>query len=385
MRNELWRDVFAAPHWISVRLMRRERFVDRLIFNVRRCVCAYLLVAALCSVLPAQSPAEISPQLTPVYVDHHVHLNSPAIEAFLPDFCASISRFGKCDPALTAPHSVNDLLSEMARAGIRRALVMSDGYLAESPMMDPQRADTVVLLRAANDWTVGLARRDPQQFAAFIAVDPIRPTALPEIERWHGDPAVTGIKLHLTASGVDLRRDADITALAAVFRAAAEDRFAVMIHLRTQRMDYGAADVRRFVAEVLPAAGNTPVQIAHAGGWGGIDAATLSALGAFADAATADPLRFRHVWFDLSGVWTDKSTVADKQALVTLIRRIGPKHFLPASDWPYNGDDLTDDYNRVYPELPLTPREWAIIRSNVAPYARDRTSRGVTKEPSQGR
>jgi hypothetical protein len=76
------------------------------------------------------------------------------------------------------------------------------------------------------------------------------------------------------------------------------------------------------------------------------------------------------VWFDLSGVWTDKSSAADKRALVALIRRIGLRHFLPASDWPYIGDHLADYYNRVYPELPLTQSEWGIIRRNVAPYAR---------------
>jgi hypothetical protein len=68
--------------------------------------------------------------------------------------------------------------------------------------------------------------------------------------------------------------------------------------MRTQRMDYGVADVKRFINDVLPSAGNTPVQIAHAGGWGGIDPATLSALGAFADAIQTNPERFRHVWTD---------------------------------------------------------------------------------------
>ena len=225
-------------------------------------------------------------------------------------------------------------------------------------------------MQAANDWTAALSQKYPKRFSAFIAVDPIRPTALPEIARWRGSPSVAGVKVHLTASGVDLRQDSDVTALAAVFRAAAQARFALLIHIRTQRMDYGAPDVKRFVNDVLPSAGDMPVQIAHAGGWGGIDPATLSALGAFADAIETNPERFRHVWFDLSGVWTDKSSVADKKALVVLIRRIGLKHFLPGSDWPYKGDDLADTYDRVYPELPLTQREWTIIRRNVAPYVR---------------
>jgi predicted TIM-barrel fold metal-dependent hydrolase len=315
-------------------------------------------------------PAAESPSTVPIRVDHHVHLNSPAIQAFVPAFCEGTRRFGPCDPALTTPRSVHDLLGEMDRAGIQRAVVLSNGYLAESPMMQSQLPSAADLMRAANDWTVALSLKYPKRFTAFVAVDPIRPTALPEVARWRGNPAVAGIKIHLTASGVDLRQDSDVAALAAVFRAAAQAHFALLIHMRTQRMDYGALDAQRFINDVLPAAGDTPVQIAHVAGWGGMDAATLSALGAFADAVEANPERFRHVWFDLSGVWTDKTSAADKQALVVLIRRIGVKHFLPGSDWPYNGDNLADTYNRVYPELPLTQREWTIIRGNVAPYVR---------------
>ena len=355
MGGERWRGtLFGTPHQ------------GRWVMGAFRWIGVLLLLLAFCA---AGSPLD-SPHIVPVRVDHHVHLNSPAIQAFLPEFCASMRRFGQCDPALTSPHSVQDLLAEMDRAGIQRALVLSDGYLAESPMMEPQRPDAADLMRVANDWTVGLARSYPKRLSAFIAVDPLRPTALPEIARWRDNPAVAGIKVHLTASGVDLRRDGDVAALAAVFRAATQTRFAIVIHLRTQRMDYGAPDIRRFVEDVLPAAGNTPVQIAHAAGWGGIDQATLSALSAFAGAIETNPRQFRHVWFDLSGVWTDKSSAADKQTLVALIRRIGLRHFLPGSDWPYSGDNLPDYYNRVYPELLLTQSEWGIIRRNVAPYAR---------------
>jgi predicted TIM-barrel fold metal-dependent hydrolase len=365
MGDKLWRGaLLRTPHRVSVRPFRQDQLLAQRVTGAFGRIVFPLLLLAFC---PALSAVD---HLVPVRVDHHVHLNSPAIQAFLPDFCASVRRFGPCDPALTTPHSVQDLLAEMDRAGIQRAMVLSNGYLAESPMMDSQRPDAADLMRAANDWTVELSRNYPKRLSAFIAVDPIRATALPEIARWRGNPSVAGIKLHLTSSGVDLRRDSDVAALAVVFRAAAQARFALVIHMRTQRMDYGAPDMQHFVNDVLPAAGDTPVQIAHAGGWGGIDSATLSALGAFANAIQANPRRFRHVWFDLSGVWTDKSSAADKQALVALIRRIGLEHFLPSSDWPYNGDNLTDEYTRVYPQLPLTEKEWAIIRGNVAPYAR---------------
>jgi predicted TIM-barrel fold metal-dependent hydrolase len=323
----------------------------------------------LAMALVAAGPATGAARTVPVRVDHHVHVHSPAILGFLPDYCAGVRRFGKCDPAFTAPLSPEDLLAAMDRAGIRRALVMSTGYLAESSMMTPPRPDGATLLRAANDWTVELARRHPKRFSAFVAVDPTTPTALPEIARWRGNRAVTGLKLHLTSAGVDLRRDADVAALAATFRAAAGAKLAIMIHLRTRVGDYGARDVQRFLTDVLPAAGSSPVQVAHVGGWGGIDKATLSALGAFADAIEAEPKRFRNVWFDLAGVCKDDTPLRDREALAVLIRRIGPRHFLPASDWPFTGD-LADYYDRVSPLLPLTEAEWKVIRSNAAPYAK---------------
>lgn len=46
------------------------------------------------------------------------------------------------------------------------------------------------------------------------------------------------------------------------------------------------------------------------------------------------------------------------------------RHFLPGSDWPYNGTDLAQYYSQDFTQLPLTAKEWAVIRSNVAPYAR---------------
>jgi predicted TIM-barrel fold metal-dependent hydrolase len=311
-----------------------------------------------------------APAPAPVRVDHHMHVHSPAILAFLPGYCGSPGRVGKCDPAFLEPLTPQDLLAEMDRAGIRRGLVMSTAYIAESPMMVPARPDAAEILRSANDWTVGVAMRYPGRLSAFIGIDPITPTALPEIARWRGNAHVTGIKLHLTNSGVDLRKDADVAALAGVFHAAADAHLAIMIHMRTRATDYGAQDVKRFLAEILPQAGDTPVQIAHAGGWGGTDANTLSALGAFADAVEADRPRFAHVWFDLAAVWKADTSPADKAALVALIRRIGPAHFLPASDWPFS-KDLVAYYGSVYPQLPLTRAEWTIIRTNVAPYARD--------------
>lgn len=82
--------------------------------------------------------------------------------------------------------------------------------------------------------------------------------------------------------------------------------------------------MQRFLADVLPAAGDTPAQITHGGDRAGLDKATLSALGAFADAFDNEPALFDHIWFDLADEWKGDSTLTEGQALVPLIRQIRP-------------------------------------------------------------
>ena len=113
--------------------------------TLRAVALRYLGILLLVLAPGAQALAGASPG-APV-VDHHTHLNAPAIQAFLPEFCAAVKHLGGCDPALTATHSPADLLAAMDKAGIRRALVLSDGYLAQSPMMNPQRPDPAALVR----------------------------------------------------------------------------------------------------------------------------------------------------------------------------------------------------------------------------------------------
>lgn len=247
----------------------------------------------------------------------------------------------------------------MDEAGIQRGWLMSTAYLAESPLAEP-RADATQVLREANDFTVGLARQYPDRFAAFVSVNPIRLDALPEIARWKGDRAVTGLKLHLTNSGVDLRDPEQVAKLAAVFRAAAANGWTIMIHMRTGAADYGARDVRVFLDQVLPAAGEAPVVIAHAAGWGGIDAVTLDALGAFANAFEHDPKLGQNLRFDLAQVFSDKATPEARTAMAGLIRGIGPEHFVAGSDWPFAGD-LKTYFSAAYAGPEISQAEWQVI------------------------
>lgn len=342
---------------------------------------AVILLAA--SVLPAVDPGFARAPSTPpasaptvaaagsqvsVAVDHHLHVHSPAILAFLPGYCSSPGRIGKCPEAFTRAYGMAELIAQMDNAGIRRGLIMSTAYLAESPMMVPENPDHANILHAANAWTVAEARKYSGRFGVYIGVNPMTDTALSEIAYWGADPNVTGVKIHLTNSGVDLRDPAQAHKLAKVLRAAARSHLAITIHMRTRAPDYGARDVESFVRVVLPAAGNTPVQIAHAAGWGGTDPQTLSALAAFAEALETQPLLAEHLTFDLAEVWGADTSDANLVAMATVMRRIGLSHFVPASDYPFSGD-LARYYGALYPRLPLTPAEWAVIQSNQPAYA----------------
>jgi predicted TIM-barrel fold metal-dependent hydrolase len=297
----------------------------------------------------------------PVAVDHHVHVHSPAILGFLPGYCSSPGRVGACPEVFTRPLTVEDLLADMDAAGVQRAWLMSTAYLAESPMMVPPRPDAPDLIRAANDFTVDLARTHPDRLIAFIGVNPLTPTALPEIARWADEPFAFGVKLHLTNSDVDLRDPADVAALAAVFRAAAAGGKTIMIHMRTRAEDYGAQDVRVFLDQVLPQARGVPVMIAHSGGWGGLDDNTWNAMAAFAEALEQNPEVGENLYFDLAQVFDADTPDADLARLVVLTRRIGIERFVAGSDWPFSGP-LDPYLNEVLARLPLTAEELMLVR-----------------------
>lgn len=312
-------------------------------------------------------PASGAVMAEPVATDHHVHVHSPAILAFLPDYCSSLGRISACPEVFTRSLTVDDLLTDMDAAGVQRAWLMSTAYLAESPMMVPARSDAADLIRAANDFTVGLARSHPGRLSAFIGVNPLTPTALPEIARWADDPFAAGVKLHLTNSDVDLRDPADVEALAAVFRAAAAGDKTVMIHMRTQAVDYGAQDVRVFLAQVLPQAQGAPVMIAHSGGWGGLDGNTWAAMTAFADVLEQNPVAGRGLYFDLAQVFDVGTSDEDLARLVALMRRIGIERFVVGSDWPFSGP-LDGYLNGAFTRLPLSDVEQRVLRHAKAEF-----------------
>lgn len=311
------------------------------------------------------TPAALAAAPAPVGVDHHVHLFGPEMRRYLDDYCASPGRLSPCPDSFARPPPTESLVAQMEAAGIAHAVVMSAAYLAESPLMVPPLPRPAELMHEANAFIVGLARSDPGRYSAYISVNPLTASALPEMERWRGDPAVSGLKLHFTNSGVDLRDPAHVAALSRVFAEAARNGWAIAAHIRTRQPDYGSEDVAVFVRDVLPEARGVPVQIAHAGGWGGVDEPALAALEAFADLLPGAGEAGRRLYLELAAVPMGADTPADSLSrLRDLIRRIGVSRFLPGSDWPFV-EDLQAYYGTLYPTVPLDDGEWDAIRRNT--------------------
>ena len=120
---------------------------------------------------------------------------------------------------------------------------------------------------------------------AFCSFNPLKPYALEELERCSKDPQLHyGLKLHFGNSDVDLDNPANVAQVRRVFTAANGYHMPIVVHMHTSidnHRKYGADEARTFLDELLPAASDIPVQIAHLAGSGGYDAATDSAMGVF--------------------------------------------------------------------------------------------------------
>ncbi|NBB63980.1 amidohydrolase family protein [Pseudomonas sp. ODNR1LW] len=321
-------------------------------------VAASAVLAALVA-----TPGRAQP-VPPVVTDHHVHVHSPAILDILQAYCSSPGRVSPCDPAFVKPLTADDLLADMDAAGVRTAWVMSTAYLAESPMMVPPLADAAQRVHDANAFTVAMARAHPGRLVAFVSVNPIAPDALAEIASWKDEPLASGLKLHLTNSGVDLRDPQHVRRLAAVFDAAADAGLTIMVHMRTRAEDYGARDVGVFYEQVLPHARGATVVIAHSGGWGGLDANTWDAFDGFRRILKGRRDLAPNLYFDLAQVFDADTSPQDAARLVDFMRDVGIQRFVAGSDWPFSGP-LDAYLNETMDRLPLTPQEAAGLRRRL--------------------
>jgi predicted TIM-barrel fold metal-dependent hydrolase len=294
----------------------------------------------------------------PPRVDHHQHLLSPEMAAATPGV-----------QAITAAK----LIAMLDAAKISRAVLLSNAFRFGNPH-GPALLDEYASVRAENDWTAREAAKYPQRLVAFCSFNPLKDYALGELKRCGREPRFgRGVKFQFGNSDVDLDDPVDVMLLRQMFRVANAQGMAIVVHLRsseTQHRPYGAGQARVFLDELLAAAPDVPVQIAHlAGGGGGFaDAAADEALGVFIAALASHDPRVQHLYFDLAGVAGGGNSLSRATLIAQHIRAIGVARVLYGSD----GGDPTDPPPKVqlqaYRQLPLSAAEFRAIDANVAPY-----------------
>jgi predicted TIM-barrel fold metal-dependent hydrolase len=270
--------------------------------------------------------------------DYHTHVFSPAAsdhlkrELKLKDF---------------PPFTASDLLGDMDHDHVQKAAILSVAY--RFAVIGKNTAEQTDAMTRENDFAAAQAGAAPTRLVALFSVNPLADNARAEMLRCARSGKFVGLKLHFANSRVDLRNREHIKKLKELFQLANKLKLPVVIHLRTTRPDFGREDALTFIRQVLRYAPAIPVQIAHAGGWGGYDKATDDCLNAFADAMADGTLRGTGIYFDVSAVVrpVGRSTVHSTDPpgpewwpdrrytrFAEVTRRIGVTHFLFGTDWP---------------------------------------------------
>jgi predicted TIM-barrel fold metal-dependent hydrolase len=140
-------------------------------------------------------------------IDVHTHLMSAELAAIL---------------GAEGPVTADDLVARMDEANVDRAVVLSTAYMSVLP--------DDAAMSAENDFVVAQVARFPDRLIAFCGINPLRVTALGEIDRCVDELGVRGIKLHLVGSRLDMTDPAHVDALARVFERVQERRLPVLLH-----------------------------------------------------------------------------------------------------------------------------------------------------------
>jgi predicted TIM-barrel fold metal-dependent hydrolase len=286
--------------------------------------------------------------------------------------------FSARDIALAGPQSglqpldAKDVVALLDAAGIRKATLLSLAYMFGKP--GRQVEDELGQVRAENDWTAAQAARYPERLLAFCSFNPLKDYAIAELERCAGTPDMArGIKLHFGNSDVQLDDPVHVARLRAVFAAANAHKMAIVVHLRasiSKGRPYGARQARIFIEQLLPAAPNVAVQVAHFAGSGPgyEDPPAREAMAVFASAMAAHDPRTRNLWFDVASIVDRDISPALARLVAETIRQVGTGRVLYGTDSAQGGNLRPRESWAAFRKLPLTQDEFAQIADNVPPY-----------------
>jgi len=311
--------------------------------------CSALLLGAC-----ATARTTSSERVPPPRVDYHQHLVSA----------------GFAPIAKLPPRDGRALLAELDAAGIEKAVVLSVAYTygdERKHIPDPDR-----VTRRENDWTSAQVSASRGRLIGFCSANPLRASALEELERCLGLPGMRGIKLHFGNSGISLRDSSHAARVAQVFALAERRGVPVLVHMRARGgQNYGAEDARLFLDKLVAVAPSIDVVVAHLGASGpGYSAQNDSVMAEFGAAAERGDPHMRNVYFDVASNVTEETTPAEAAVVARRIRQVGPRRVLYGSDTSAPGGSIKAGWAIFRTRVPLTNDEMRTIAGNVTRFAR---------------
>jgi predicted TIM-barrel fold metal-dependent hydrolase len=305
-----------------------------------------------------QEPANNRPPAP--LADHHQHLFSPELAALM-----------TTTPPVAAvkPRTAADLIEQLDAAGIMRAVVLSTAYIFEQPSRKADHA--AEKLKRDNDWTSREVARFPDRLIGFCGLNPLKDYALEELARCAADPNLRrGLKLHFGNAVVDYHNPEHIARVRRVFRAANDRRMAIVAHVRasvTAKLPWGREEAVIFLNQLLPAAPDVVVQVAHLASAGSPqDEGARQALDVFVEAIGQNDPRVRNLYFDATTLG-EPPTPDNARRWATAIGRMSTR-VLFGSDATTTAATPGGVWTAMRKLLPLTEDEFNRIAKNTPPY-----------------
>jgi predicted TIM-barrel fold metal-dependent hydrolase len=272
--------------------------------------------------------------------------------------------------------TADELIKDLDEAGIKRAVILSVAYWLGGPgakntkrMIEAKDEWTAV--RGENDWTAQQVARYPDRLVLACGVNPLKDYAIQELERCAKDLKAKAMKLNFGDSGVSFDNPEHVEKVARFFKAANDNRIAIIVHLEPGRF-YGPKEVELFLNRIAAQSPDITIQLAHLAG-NGPGITSPEALARFARARAAKDRRTKNLYFDFAGLVYKNMSAKEAELMVTRMRQIGLDHVLYASDSAPDGvgnAPTNEQWTLTRRKLPLTDAELRTIAENVAPYMR---------------
>lgn len=258
-------------------------------------------------------------------------------------------------------------------------MVLSSAYFFGIPDLDFENEYEQVMTE--NDYTIDAAVSYPNRIRAFISVNPPKDYAVKEIKRCASKQGVTGLKLHLANSDLDLRNPVHVDSLRLILKEASHLDMPVIIHLFTRNPDYGSEDAQIFIEQVLAKVPDLTIQVAHMGSAGLFSANTDSVMMAFGQAVTEYPeVMDDDLVFDIAAVARNPELALSKgdtaraeelresnRMLAEEIEQIGVQRVVFGTDW-VGFSRAPADFTETVKSIPLGTEAMNQLLRNRAPH-----------------